>query len=634
MSFHYNYYEILENYWGYTEFRSNQEQIIRDVLEKKDVIALLPTGGGKSLCYQVPAIAQDGVTIVVSPLIALMMDQVKDLLDRGIKADLIFSGLSSKEIDIKLDNCVHGNTKLLFLSPERLMSELVQARISRMNVNFIAVDEAHCISEWGHDFRPSYRQIAEIKSVIPNVNILALTASATSEVVKDIGEILTLNNPEVYRSSFDRPNITYIVRHPEKKYEKIAEVLKSISGVGLIYANSRKETQEISKFLRKIGVRSDFYHAGLSNDERTRKQNAWMQNELTVLVSTSAFGMGINKGDVRFVIHTDLPNSLEAYYQESGRAGRDGNKAFAILLCDELDKLKQDKLIVNSFPDIQFIRRIYQALMNYFQIAEGSGEFESYPFDFYDFARTYELDVLKSYHALNVLQKENHFTISDNYRLKSRLKIIASRQVLYEHQVKNPRINALVTNLLRSYSGLFDEYVTISEFKIGHQLETSKVEIEKLLELLHKQELMDYVKQSETPYLTLSKPRIKSSHIKVSRALLSNRKKQVIKQVKAARKYSYEDGLCRRYSLLQYFDEESSKSCGNCDVCLEQKRTLKDMKLLTDKVKTLLSQGISDVNELYEELSDQDRGSIMTCLRSLVDDDFCVLENDVVITSK
>ena len=420
--------DILKQYWGFDSFRPLQEDIIQSVLDGKDTLALLPTGGGKSICFQVPALVKEGICIVISPLIALMKDQVYNLQKRGIAAVAIFSGMHYKDIDRILDNCIYGNTKLLYLSPERLTSDLVRERIKKMKVSLIAVDEAHCISQWGYDFRPPYLQIAEIREYLPKVPIMALTATATPEVVKDIQEKLEFKRGEVFQQSFLRENLAYVVLEEEGKMEKLFKVLTGVRGSGLVYVRNRRKTKEIAMFLKKYRITADYYHAGLTNEERSQKQEAWINDKIRIIVATNAFGMGIDKPDVRVVVHMDLPDSLEAYFQEAGRAGRDGQKSYAVLLYNQGDKLDLERRFELSFPPLKEVRLTYQALGSYLQLAVGSGEGESYDFDLVEFSRVYGFSTVKTFNCLKVLERAGWIALSES--------IYIIRQVIYQNSLQ------------------------------------------------------------------------------------------------------------------------------------------------------------------------------------------------------
>ena len=458
--------EILKNYWGYDQFRPLQEEIIQSVLEGKDTLALLPTGGGKSICFQVPAMALEGICIVISPLIALMKDQVENLNKRGILAMAIFSGMGKREIDIALDNCVYGPVKFLYLSPERLLTDLVKERIKYMKVNLLAVDEAHCVSQWGYDFRPPYLQIASIREFHPNVPILALTASATNEVSLDIIEKLAFKNHQIFRKSFERLNLSYSVLNQENKLQKLIDVCNGVKGCGIVYVKTRRDTVEIAKFLNQHQIPAQYYHAGLNLEERSQKQNYWINNEIRVMVATNAFGMGIDKPDVRFVVHYEIPESLEAYYQEAGRAGRDEKKAYAVILYQERDRLVFEKRFIQNFPDLSFIKQVYHYLCNYLQIPFEAGQGITYNFDLAVFCTKFQIDVLSTISAIKFLEDAMYFVLSENALLPSRLQFIVNGDDLYKFQVENSKFDGFIKSVLRLYGGAFDQFIAIKEADI------------------------------------------------------------------------------------------------------------------------------------------------------------------------
>ena len=478
-------HEILEKYWGYRSFRPSQEEIINSVLNGTDALALLPTGGGKSICFQVPGLAMDGICVVVSPLIALMKDQVENLTKKGIKAIAITSAMHKREIDIALDNCVHGNVKFLYLSPERLETEIVKVRLQKMNVNLIAIDESHCISQWGYDFRPSYLKIELLREILPKVPFLALTATATKEVVVDIQEKLRFKKKNVIQQSFERKNIAYILLNEEDKLARLLKIAQKVSGSGIVYVRNRKKTQDIANYLRSNKISADFYHAGLDSKTRDIKQSEWVNNKTRVIVCTNAFGMGIDKPDVRFVVHIDLPDSLEAYFQEAGRAGRDEQKAFAILLYNNGDKIELNRNVENSFPEMDAIRQTYQALANYYQIPSGSGLGTTFSFDISAFCDNYKLQAITVFNSLKFIEREGYILLSDAFFQAARLKLEVSRDDLYKFQISNPAFDVFIKLLLRNYAGLFDNFEKINEYDLAKKLKLKQNEVIKKLNLRH-----------------------------------------------------------------------------------------------------------------------------------------------------
>jgi ATP-dependent DNA helicase RecQ len=568
-----------------------QEDIITNVLEGKDTLALLPTGGGKSICFQVPALAKEGICIVISPLIALMKDQVENLLKRNIKAAAIFSGMTHREIDITLDNCVYGNYKFLYVSPERIETDLFKARLEKMNVNLFAIDESHCISQWGYDFRPSYLNIAKLREYKPGVPFLALTATATSQVVGDIQEKLKFKKENVLQKSFERKNIAYVVIYEEDKYKRLLRILNKIKGTSVVYVGTRKRTKEIAQFLVQQGISADYYHAGLSNHERSDKQNNWITNKTRVIVSTNAFGMGIDKPDVRTVVHLDLPNSLEAYFQEAGRAGRDEEKAYAVLLVEQSDRLELEKQIINSFPEIETIKTTYQALANFFQIPIGSALNESYFFDINTFSKQYNFQSFTVYNCLKFLEKEGYLILSEANYNPSRVKIEINKNDLYDFQLKNPTIDIFIKTLLRSHTGLFEEFVKIDEFDLAKKLKTTREKIIKVLDYLLHLNIISYTKQTNLPQITFLTPRVETKSLYISRQHYSERKEVAISKMESVIYYAYSKHKCRSQILLGYFGETNSYRCGVCDVCLERnKLELSDVEFsnVSDQIKKIL----------------------------------------------
>lgn len=565
-------HEILLKHWGFSSFRPLQEDIIQSAVDGNDTLALLPTGGGKSLCYQVPGMAMDGLCIVVSPLIALMKDQVQALRAKGIKAVGIYHGMSKTEIDNAIDNCVYGDMKFLYLSPERLTTDMMRARLEKMKVNLLAVDEAHCISQWGYDFRPPYIRIAEIRELIPNTPILALTATATVQVVQDIQDKLHFKNQKVFQKSFERKNLAYMVFREEDKLNKLLKICIKQNSTGVVYVRNRRRTKEISDYLVQHKVSADFYHAGLSSQERDAKQDAWMKERKRVIVSTNAFGMGIDKPNVRFVVHMDLPDSPEAYFQEAGRGGRDGNKAFAILLFNESDIANLLQFHERSYPPLKEIKNIYNCLGNYFQLAIGSGKDQSWPFDVYQFAKTYSLNMFFVYNALGFLEKEGYLATSEAMANPSRIMFLVNNEELYRFQVANPRYDAFIKMLLRSYTGMFTEFARIREDDLARRMGFTVEVVKKTLQSLHNQNILHYKEQNQEPIITFLEERLAVSDLKISKEVYRERKVFARQRMQAMIDYVQSETKCRSLFLLAYFGEKGSKRCGQCDVCLERNK--------------------------------------------------------------
>jgi ATP-dependent DNA helicase RecQ len=595
--------EILKQFWNYDKFRPLQEDIIQSVLSGKDTLALMPTGGGKSICFQVPAMAMEGVCIVVTPLIALMKDQVEQLRRRGILAGAIFSGMNRQEIDYMLDNFVYGGYKFLYVSPERLQTEIMRERTKLMKVCLLAIDEAHCVSQWGYDFRPPYLQIAEFRKYLPNIPLIALTATATKDVRQDIVQRLEMKNVQVFQQSFARPNLSYSVFCEENKEKKMFEILQKVQGTAIVYVRSRKRTKEISEWLNRNQIRADFYHAGLSNQERFRKQDAWLNNQFKVMVATNAFGMGIDKPDVRVVIHIDLPENLESYYQEAGRAGRDGNKAYAVLLYHASDLADLKQFVEQKHPPFDWLRRVYQALGNHFQLAYGSSSFESYDFDFQRFVENFGLVANQAHHALKKLEEEGLIQLSDSYFSPSKFHFTVDNHVLYNFQLKNANYDKFIKILLRMYGGeLFIDYVKISESAIGRVFYAEPAEVEKMLFYLQSNGLANYQKQKNMPQLTFLTPRQDANYLAIDHAKSALRKKQDLDRTEAVRRYAQEERRCRTQMLQEYFDEFTKLKCGICDNCLKSKHREVPIEIFTayrQKILQILPASITQVADYH-----------------------------------
>ncbi len=562
-----DYRQILTRYWGYSEFRSIQLEIIRSVAKGRDTLGLMPTGGGKSITFQVYSLSVDGICLVITPLIALMKDQVENLNRRGIKALAIHSGMSSMEIKVALDNAVWGDYKFLYISPERLGSERFKERLAQMNVNLVTIDEAHCISQWGYDFRPSYLNIVQVREILPEVKFLALTATATPTVADDIQDKLGFKQKNIIKMSYRRENLRYLVRLVENKYGYLLTTLKKVSGSGVIYVRSRKATKEIAEELKKNNISADYYHAGLSNWVRSEKQDLWLSGKIRVIVATNAFGMGIDKPDVRFVIHIDPPDSLEAYFQEAGRAGRDGKKSAAVLLFNNADKTKLKKHVTVAFPEIDSIKRVYQALCNYLQIAEGYGKSRVFEFSLQGFAQAFKFQQAMVYNSLRILQRQKYLEFTEEVDSPSRIYFTVSRDDLYKFQVANASLDGFIKLVLRSYTGLFSGYVIIDEELISRRAGITQEQVYNFLKHLRKSKIIDYVPRSRTPYIYFSKERVKIERLKISKENYDQRKKDLSARVKSVIDYATSKDKCRSQLLLEYFGEKDSEPCGKCDVC-------------------------------------------------------------------
>ena len=567
---------VLKQYWGYDAFRPLQEEIIQSVLDGKDTLALMPTGGGKSLCFQVPAMMSEGICIVISPLIALMQDQVQQLKHRNISAIGIFSGMHKNQIDIALDNCIYGDIKFLYVSPERLQTKLFIERAKQMKINLLAIDEAHCISQWGYDFRPPYTKIADFRKLIPPVSLIALTATATEEVRIDIVEKLEMINPQVFQQSFARANLSYSAFKEDDKERRLMKILQNVQGSAVVYVRNRRRTQEVSDIQNKYNIQSTFYHAGLNPTERTKRQENWIKNRVRAIVATNAFGMGIDKPDVRTVIHLDLPDTLEAYYQEAGRAGRDGEKAYAVALFNQSDIDGLEKNVLQSYPPIELIRRVYQCLGNLFQLAVGSGEFASYDFDLIEFQRRFDLPSTDTYFALKILQNQGFIQLSEGFKNTSKMMFKVDNRQLYDFQLRNSKYDSFIKLILRMYGGdLFSTFLNISEANIAKAYSIPVKEIEMWLLTLEKFDILFYDKQKDQPQLTFLTPRFDINKLPLQELEINNRKERDIQKSKSVKHYAEQPNRCRTQLLLEYFNEITDSECGICDNCLKKKKQSK-----------------------------------------------------------
>ncbi len=630
------YHEILLKYWGFDQFRPLQEDIIHSVASGKDTLGLMPTGGGKSITFQVYSLSVEGMCLVVTPLIALINDQVENLRSKGIKALAIYSGMSAREIDIACNNAVYGDYKFLYVSPERLLSAGFIEYLVRFNLNLIAVDEAHCISQWGYDFRPSYLQIANIRAHFPKVPLLALTATATPEVVEDIQDRLLFPQRNLLKKSFVRENLTYLVRNKEDKLGYLVETVSKSKGSGIIYVRSRKKCREISELLRLQNVAADFYHAGLDPVLRKEKQNLWMNGTSRVIVATNAFGMGIDKPDVRFVVHLDLPDSLEAYFQEAGRAGRDGERAVALMLYNGTDKRRLHKMVTDAFPESERIRALYQALCDYFQIAVGTGKNGYHTFHPEDFSRRFNFPATMVYHSLKLLEREGYLVYTEDQDSTSRLYFLAHRDELYRIDTGSKNLEQLIGMLLRSYTGLFNDYVRIDEVLIARRLNMTPDELYQNLRFLSQQKIIHYIPRRDAPVVQFLTERVEQNRIRFSKANYQDRKANYQKRVDSVIEYALSGVVCRSVRLLAYFGEGKSKTCGQCDVCRGEHQagiSNYEFESISEKIKNLLINNPVDIKELTGHFEENEK-IVLKVVRWLMDQQTIVLSESNMLILK
>jgi len=616
--------DVLIKYWGHTQFRLKQKEIINQVIDKKDILALLPTGGGKSICYQVPTLMQEGVCLVISPLIALMDDQVRFLKSKGIKSIAITSGMHYNEIDTALTNCIYGGVKFLYLSPERLQNELVQTRIKEMKINLITVDEAHCISEWGHNFRPAYRHISEIREIIPEVPILALTATATTSVIDDIQNNLEFKEHNLIQSTFIRENLSYVVDNIESKKLRLLKLVEKIKSPVIVYVGSRKAAKEITEFLIANNYSANYYHGGLTAKIRTERQGSWTKNQTRIMVATNAFGMGIDKGDVKLVVHMELPSTIEAYFQEAGRSGRNGEQAYAFLLANKTDIKKQKDLLKLRYPTINEIKQVYQKLANYLQLAENILPMEPLPFDIVDFSERYKISNLKTYNILKYLEKEEHLKLSDAVHSPSKLMVIISNSDLYKFQIANQYYDSFIKLLLRSYANLFNNYVVINETEIARRFNISDSEVKRLLNKLMQLEILRYLPKNNNGKITYLKERKDIDFLYLDEKKWEDRKQYEEEKLTKISNYITEKKECRSKLLLHYFGEEESKKCGKCDFCIYEKRKkIKEVEYqkITNKLADILQNKELTIEEICIALPSINEQQLINIIQFLFDND-------------
>ena len=614
------YLDILKQYWGYDQFRSLQGDIIRSIASGKDTLGLMPTGGGKSLTFQVPAMAMEGLCVVVTPLIALMKDQVENLKKRGITAAAIYSGMSYDKILLTLDNSVFGAYKFLYVSPERLATPVFIEKIKQATVCIIAVDESHCISQWGYDFRPSYLRIADIREQLPDVPVLALTATATPEVVIDIQKQLLFKKTNVFQKSFNRTNLAYVVRTAENKDENLLKILNSVPGTSVVYVRNRKKTKEIADFLNQNGISAENFHAGLKNATKDAKQSRWMSGETRVIVSTNAFGMGIDKAEVRTVIHMDLPDSLEAYFQEAGRAGRDEQKAYAVLLYNKSDATKLHKRVADTFPGKEMVVKVYEALGNYLEMGVGSGLDRVFAFDLVDFCVKFKLPILISYNCLKILQQAGYIELTDEQDSSSRVLFTVIKDDLYKLK-NNTEQEKLIHILLRSYTGLFTDLASIDEDILAKRLNWSRDQVYDQLVVLAKERIIQYIPRKKTPFLTFIREREATERVILGKEAYDDRRERYISRIKNVLDYAQEENICRCQLLLSYFGEKETPPCGHCDTCLKKKEkhiSPDDFEAIRIAIEQVLTIEALPVNSLLKKLNLKE-AKVLQVIRFMMD---------------
>ncbi len=629
------YHEILKRYWGYDAFRDLQEEIITSIGEGKDTLGLMPTGGGKSITFQVPALAKEGMCLVITPLIALMKDQVENLKSRDIKAIAIYSGMTRQEIIVALENCIFGNYKFLYISPERLDTEIFRVKLRSMNISMITVDESHCISQWGYDFRPAYLKIAEIRELLPDIPVLALTATATPEVVKDIQQRLHFKKENVFRMSFERKNLAYIVRNTDNKTGEILHILNRMPGSSIIYVRNRKRTKETTLFLQREGITADFYHAGLNNDVKDLRQKRWQSGECRVMVATNAFGMGIDKPDVRTVIHLDLPDSPEAYFQEAGRAGRDGEKAYAIILYANSDKAALKKRISDTFPEKDYIKQVYEQLNYYYQMAMGDGLGCMFDFNLEDFCRKYKHFPVPADSALKILTQAGYIEYTDEQDNASRLLFTIRREELYKLREMGEQADLLIQTILRSYTGVFTDYAYIHEDSLAMRTGLTRQQIYDLLIVLAKRRILDYIPHKKTPYIIYKRERVELRHLQISQTVYEERKERYESRIKAMLEYVTSETACRSRMLLHYFGEKNEHNCEQCDTCINRKKN----NGVTDSSYNVLRRQILEMLSVQQRtpadlarLIEADKEEIAAVIRFLLDKGEIQMEDGMLQT--
>ncbi|GHV63980.1 ATP-dependent DNA helicase RecQ [Bacteroidia bacterium] len=614
--------EILKYYWGYDEFRPLQEEVINEILAGKDTLTLMPTGGGKSITYQVPALLMDGICLVITPLIALMKDQVEDLKRSGLPAVAIFTGMKTEDITSHINRAIAGKVKFLYVSPERLSSESFRMKLKQMKICLMAVDEAHCISQWGYDFRPSYLQIAEVRPLFPNVPILALTATATPKVAEDIQDKLHFSTPNVLSKSFRRENLAYVVRTTADKQGELLHILSKLNECAIVYVRKRDTAKQLADFLNKNNIKADYYHAGLSSIQRENKQNDWKNDITPVIVATNAFGMGINKADVRIVVHYDAPESVEAYFQEAGRAGRDEKKAFAVLLSNNASVATLKTRITKSFPDKSYIKHVYQCLGNFFQVAEGAGQGYSFEFDADTFIRNFKLEQMKTFSAIRILEICAYLECSDEINAHSQLSFIVDRTYFDTFIPINILMDKVLEFIMRNCPGVFTQSVYVSEQYMADKLDSNRNEVYQILLDLAKRKIIRYIPGNDRLYIMYKQPRLPLSHISISKESYADRKKAFENGINSIIRYVEDPGKCRQLYLVNYFGQHESKSCQLCDICLEAKKKHghKYEQSLRTSILTLLAAREMHIKEIIYNFGDDEHQAVVDCLREMLDE--------------
>ena len=613
-----NIHHLLKKHWGFDQFRGLQEDIILSILNKNDTLGLMPTGSGKSICFQIPSLVLGGTTLVISPLIALMNDQVQNLKKKGFSAISISAAMHYNEIDVAMNNAALGHVQFMYISPERLQNENFRQKLSYLPINLIAVDEAHCISQWGYDFRPSYLKIAELRSYFQDVNIIALTASATKVVADDIQNQLAFKNQKVFRQSFVRNDLRYVVQYEENKIIRLQKLISNIGGSGIIYVRNRKKTEDLALFLKKNKISSLAYHAGLKFEDRQNIQDQWIENKIQVIVATNAFGMGIDKPDVKFVVHLDLPESLEAYFQEAGRAGRDGKFAYSTIFYTKAD---QQRLLDNfkfAFPDLDYIKQTYQAICNYFQIAVGSGQGFSVEFDIDKLCNSYNLSPLLVYNSIKFLEKENYISYLDGGYEPSKIMFLSSKEELYLFQIRFPKYELLIKTLLRSYGGLFENYGNIKEKDLAFRTKTNVQLVKENLEYLDKQQILSFIPQSSLPKLFFNQDRINGKYLEFNPNNYYHLKQRYSERILSVIDYTENDKLCRQVQLLMYFNEIDYSNCGHCDVCINNRQ--KDLEKIKQQITQVLTNNLFSLEQLNFHMKNLNSVSWIKIFNEMIDD--------------